>query len=736
MSELNQPLLGGKPFVKKKRKHNRKLKTSHRKTCRKIKSRHVGGGRLKTLKKAVGAYLIKHNNAISGTKKCVAVIGFFTALFDMMLLFAVSATASALISIAIVLIAGLTLYLKWRKLDLEKNIVKYQKFKILFKQIQRLIINGGARGSHMTNPRDPSSLRTVLNDAASAIRLKLFNEVNIDMGKIDRIITSLFGKVALDNIPDYTELLYMLEEKRKESLEKMKNLLFTKMNIVKSDFYIGLGNLIVALGEIVVAHLGIAGVSATAATVGITATTTMLALPALLPLCMLIFICLNGVIKDKFYTDHEKKVTGILTRVHKLAKKNGIRTKFYAAVFNGESNPLTQTFNFTINDNTPIPVILTSDMDIDLCVFEMNTQLSQYAKVIKTRENYILVSNHAETDNISVSVSSHTETDNISVTSEEDYKVLKLHGKALGQEEFDQGSDDVKDDAKDDDEDDVKDEDDDSNSIMRSFYDLYLDLLNSTPLTIYLHDDLDILLEDAEKNKVKAEAEASAATDAAAAAATDAEAAAATEAATVAKAAAKAAAAVYLTELTQVLQYLIIKLDEAKHICDNKGLDGDTFDDLSGFGGIGMGGGEHPNTPPAPVIPTSQDALSHAVWQKMQNIFKLDKNNAHMFEPLIETLISSDGGSESVVDRLLREKFKPVKLIKGLLSAIHDTPLSQKLNSLLDSLSVKQATRLSKNLKSLGRRLSKKGGYSNKKKNRHKTYKKKKKHNKTKRKHN
>ena len=107
-----------------------------------------------------------------------------------------------------------------------------------------------------------------------------------------------------------------------------------------------------------------------------------------------------------------------------------------------------------------------------------------------------------------------------------------------------------------------------------------------------------------------------------------------------------------------------------------------------------------------------------------------------MFEPLIEALISPDGGSESVVDRLLREKFKPVKLIKGLLSAIRDTPLSQKLNSLLDSLSVKQATRLSKNLKSLGRRLSKKGGYSNKKKNRHKTYKKKKKHNKTKRKHN
>ena len=311
--------------------------------------------------------------------------------------------------------------------------------------------------------------------------------------------------------------------------------------------------------------------------------------------------------------------------------------------------------------------------------------------------------------------------------------MLKLHGKALGQEEFDQGSDDVKDDAKDDDEDDVKDEDDDSNSIMRSFYDLYLDLLNSTPLTIYLHDDLDILLENAETDKVKAEANATAAT-AAAAASTDA--AAATEAATVAKAAAKAAAAVYLTELTQVLQYLIIKLDEAKHICDNKGLDGDTFDDLSGFGGIGMGGGEHPNTPPAPVIPTSQDALSHAVWQKMQNIFKLDKNNAHMFEPLIETLISSDGGSESVVDRLLREKFKPVKLIKGLLSAIRDTPLSQKLNSILDSPSVKQATRLSKNLKSLGRRLSKKGGYSNKKKNRHKTYKKKKKHNKTKRKNN
>ena len=720
MSELNQPLLGGKPFVKKKRKYNRKLKTRHRKTCRKIKSRHVGGGRLKTLKKAVGAYLIKHNNAISGTKKCVAVIGFFTALFDMMLLFAVSATASALISIAIVLIAGLTLYLKWRKLDLEKNIVKYQKFKILFKQIQRLIINGEARGQHMTNSRDPSSLRTVLNDAASAIRLKLFNEVNIDMGKIDRIITSLFGKVALDNIPDYTELLYMLEEKRKESLEKMKNLLFTKMNIVKSDFYIGLGNLIVALGEILVAHLGIAGVSATAATVGITATTTMLALPALLPLCMLIFICLNGVIKDKFYTDHEKKVTGILTRVHKLAKKNSIRTKFYAAVFNGESNPLTQTFNFTINDNTPIPVILTSDMDIDMCVTEMNKKLSEHAEVIKTREDYILVS-------------SHTETDNISVTSEEDYKVLKLHGKALGQEEFDQGSDDVKDDAKDDDEDDVKDEDDDSNSIMRSFYDLYLDLLNSTPLTIYLHDDLDILLENAETDKVKAEANATAAT-AAAAASTDA--AAATEAATVAKAAAKAADAEYLTELRRVLQYLIIKLDEAKHICDNKGLDGDTFDDLSGFGGIGMGGGEHPNTPPAPVIPTSQDALSHAVWQKMQNIFKLDKNNAHMFEPLIETLISSDGGSESVVDRLLREKFKPVKLIKGLLSAIHDTPLSQKLNSLLDSLSVKQATRLSKNLKSLGRRLSKKGGYSNKKKNRHKTYKKKKKHNKTKRKNN
>ena len=720
MSDLKQPLLGGKPFVKKKRKYNRKLKTRHRKTCRKIKSRHVGGGRLKTLKKAVGAYLIKHNNAISGTKKCVAVIGFFTALFDMMLLFAVSATASALISIAIVLIAGLTLYLKWRKLDLEKNIVKYQKFKILFKQIQRLIINGVARGQHMTNSRDPSSLRTVLNDAASAIRLKLFNEVNIDMGKIDRIITSLFGKVALDNIPDYTELLYMLEEKRKESLEKMKNLLFTKMNIVKSDFYIGLGNLIVALGEIVVAHLGIAGVSATAATVGITATTTMLALPALLPLCMLIFICLNGVIKDKFYTDHEKKVTGILTRVHKLAKKNGIRTKFYAAVFNGESNPLTQTFNFTINDNTPIPVILTSDMDIDMCVTEMNKKLSEHAEVIKTREDYILVS-------------SHTETDNISVTSEEDYKVLKLHGKALGQEEFDQGSDDVKDDAKDDDEDDVKDEDDDSNSIMRSFYDLYLDLLNSTPLTIYLHDDLDILLENAETDKVKAEANATAAT-AAAAASTDA--AAATEAATVAKAAAKAADAEYLTELRRVLQYLIIKLDEAKHICDNKGLDGDTFDDLSGFGGIGMGGGEHPNTPPAPVIPTSQDALSHAVWQKMQNIFKLDKNNAHMFEPLIETLISSDGGSESVVDRLLREKFKPVKLIKGLLSAIRDTPLSQKLNSLLDSLSVKQATRLSKNLKSLGRRLSKKGGYSNKKKNRHKTYKKKKKHNKTKRKHN
>ena len=720
MSELNQPLLGGKPFVKKKRKYNRKLKTRHRKTCRKIKSRHVGGGRLKTLKKAVGAYLIKHNNAISGTKKCVAVIGFFTALFDMMLLFAVSATASALISIAIVLIAGLTLYLKRRKLDLEKNIVKYQKFKILFKQIQRLIINGEARGQHMTNRRDPSSLRSALNDAASAIRLKLFNEVNIDMGKIDRIITSLFGKVALDNIPDYTELLYMLEEKRKESLEKMKNLLFTKMNIVKSDFYIGLGNLIVALGEILVAHLGIASVSATAATVGITATTTMLALPALLPLCMLIFICLNGVIKDKFYTDHEKKVTGILTRVHKLAKKNSIRTKFYAAVFNGESNPLTQTFNFTINGNTPIPVILTSDMDIDMCVTEMNKKLSEHAEVIKTREDYILVS-------------SHTETDNISVTSEEDYKVLKLHGKALGQEEFDQGSDDVKDDAKDDDEDDVKDEDDDSNSIMRSFYDLYLDLLNSTPLTIYLHDDLDILLENAETDKVKAEANATAAT-AAAAASTDA--AAATEAATVAKAAAKAAAAVYLTELTQVLQYLIIKLDEAKHICDNKGLDGDTFDDLSGFGGIGMGGGEHPNTPPAPVIPTSQDALSHAVWQKMQNIFKLDKNNAHMFEPLIETLISSDGGSESVVDRLLREKFKPVKLIKGLLSAIRDTPLSQKLNSLLDSLSVKQATRLSKNLKSLGRRLSKKGGYSNKKKNRHKTYKKKKKHNKTKRKHN
>ena len=720
MSELNQPLLGGKPFVKKKRKYNRKLKTRHRKTCRKIKSRHVGGGRLKTLKKAVGAYLIKHNNAISGTKKCVAVIGFFTALFDMMLLFAVSATASALISIAIVLIAGLTLYLKWRKLDLEKNIVKYQKFKILFKQIQRLIINGEARGQHMTNRRDPSSLRSALNDAASAIRLKLFNEVNIDMGKIDRIITSLFGKVALDNIPDYTELLYMLEEKRKESLEKMKNLLFTKMNIVKSDFYIGLGNLIVALGEILVAHLGIAGVSATAATVGITATTTMLALPALLPLCMLIFICLNGVIKDKFYTDHEKKVTGILTRVHKLAKKNSIRTKFYAAVFNGESNPLTQTFNFTINGNTPIPVILTSDMDIDMCVTEMNKKLSEHAEVIKTREDYILVS-------------SHTETDNISVTSEEDYKVLKLHGKALGQEEFDQGSDDVKDDAKDDDEDDVKDEDDDSNSIMRSFYDLYLDLLNSTPLTIYLHDDLDILLENAETDKVKAEANATAAT-AAAAASTDA--AAATEAATGAKAAAKAADAEYLTELRRVLQYLIIKLDEAKHICDNKGLDGDTFDDLSGFGGIGMGGGEHPNTNPAPVIPTSQDALSHAVWQKMQNIFKLDKNNAHMFEPLIETLISSDGGSESVVDRLLREKFKPVKLIKGLLSAIHDTPLSQKLNSLLDSLSVKQATRLSKNLKSLGRRLSKKGGYSNKKKNRHKTYKKKKKHNKTKRKHN
>ena len=720
MSELNQPLLGGKPFVKKKRKYNRKLKTRHRKTCRKIKSRHVGGGRLKTLKKAVGAYLIKHNNAISGTKKCVAVIGFFTALFDMMLLFAVSATASALISIAIVLIAGLTLYLKWRKLDLEKNIVKYQKFKILFKQIQRLIINGEARGQHMTNSRDPSSLRTVLNDAASAIRLKLFNEVNIDMGKIDRIITSLFGKVALDNIPDYTELLYMLEEKRKESLEKMKNLLFTKMNIVKSDFYIGLGNLIVALGEILVAHLGIAGVSATAATVGITATTTMLALPALLPLCMLIFICLNGVIKDKFYTDHEKKVTGILTRVHKLAKKNSIRTKFYAAVFNGESNPLTQTFNFTINGNTPIPVILTSDMDIDMCVTEMNKKLSEHAEVIKTREDYILVS-------------SHTETDNISVTSEEDYKVLKLHGKALGQEEFDQGSDDVKDDAKDDDEDDVKDEDDDSNSIMRSFYDLYLDLLNSTPLTIYLHDDLDILLENAETDKVKAEANATAAT-AAAAASTDA--AAATEAATVAKAAAKAADAEYLTELRRVLQYLIIKLDEAKHICDNKGLDGDTFDDLSGFGGIGMGGGEHPNTPPAPVIPTSQDALSHAVWQKMQNIFKLDKNNAHMFEPLIETLISSDGGSESVVDRLLREKFKPVKLIKGLLSAIRDTPLSQKLNSILDSPSVKQATRLSKNLKSLGRRLSKKGGYSNKKKNRHKTYKKKKKHNKTKRKNN
>ena len=720
MSELNQPLLGGKPFVKKKRKYNRKLKTRHRKTCRKIKSRHVGGGRLKTLKKAVGAYLIKHNNAISGTKKCVAVIGFFTALFDMMLLFAVSATASALISIAIVLIAGLTLYLKWRKLDLEKNIVKYQKFKILFKQIQRLIINGGARGSHMTNSRDPSSLRTVLNDAASAIRLKLFNEVNIDMGKIDRIITSLFGKVALDNIPDYTELLYMLEEKRKESLEKMKNLLFTKMNIVKSDFYIGLGNLIVALGEILVAHLGIAGVSATAATVGITATTTMLALPALLPLCMLIFICLNGVIKDKFYTDHEKKVTGILTRVHKLAKKNSIRTKFYAAVFNGESNPLTQTFNFTINGNTPIPVILTSDMDIDMCVTEMNKKLSEHAEVIKTREDYILVS-------------SHTETDNISVTSEEDYKVLKLHGKALGQEEFDQGSDDVKDDAKDDDEDDVKDEDDDSNSIMRSFYDLYLDLLNSTPLTIYLHDDLDILLENAETDKVKAEANATAAT-AAAAASTDA--AAATEAATVAKAAAKAADAEYLTELRRVLQYLIIKLDEAKHICDNKGLDGDTFDDLSGFGGIGMGGGEHPNTNPVPVIPTPQAALSHAVWQKMQNIFKLDKNNAHMFEPLIETLISSDGGSESVVDRLLREKFKPVKLIKGLLSAIRDTPLSQKLNSILDSPSVKQATRLSKNLKSLGRRLSKKGGYSNKKKNRHKTYKKKKKHNKTKRKNN
>jgi hypothetical protein len=133
----------------------------------------------------------------------------------------------------------------------------------------------------------------------------------------------------------------MLENKRKASLDKMKNPLFKKMNIVKSDFYIGLGNLIVALGEILVAHLGIASVSATAATVGITATTTAttLALPALLPLCMLIFICLNGVIKDKFYADHEKKVTRILTRVHRLAENNDIPTNFCAVVFNGDSKP-------------------------------------------------------------------------------------------------------------------------------------------------------------------------------------------------------------------------------------------------------------------------------------------------------------------------------------------------------------------------------------------------------------
>ena len=713
MSELNQPLLGGKPFVKKKRKHNRKLKTSHRKTRRKIKTRrnryyksgrHEGG---------MGKWFKERKPFFSDTSNKIRTTGNFFSLGTLIIEFfstlfsgVSGALFVALIPFITLIISGITFFIKYKKLRLEAEIIQYQKLNIVLRKLKKIDEGTSKPRFILTHG---SSMPEILWDDNHEINDILRAELRLDESLID----SIQGLQPTER--DFVLEKY-LNDKRCKALTGLNTKLFNKLDIYKNDFYITLGNMIVTgLDTWLLSSLGIALGAVQIA-------------PLVATIFMFVFVCINSAVKSFYYNIHKTNVIEILQGLYALATESGISTKFCAAVFikpiespelgsgfnSTQSVPNTQTLTLTTKRDAtgadvptavpdPVSIQLNNVSTIDECVTILKEQLGTGFTVDKDySDEYIyIISNTAGCRCSLKHVSSNPdgfrtlahiinmETEHTLPAAE---KMMPVGAAAFSQSIAIAQGDSLRFSPT------ATPPDRSLSKLIDDFYDLYLKLKSNTPLTLSLYYDLKDILPVAMAGGAGAGAGEAGAED------------------------------------EKIIHYLLIKLNEAMNVCENNGLDGDSLNDM---GDIVMTGGTgvvpEPTTNPT-TDPTPSDE---------QLIKKLTMNNiARIFPPLRtpDTMSKFEQfydychlkqSRELIVNTI--EKFNPKLFFMSLIDFNKDnSPETQRLRGVI----IRKILKLVRQ-KLTRRTLTRGGGYSNnKKKNRHKTYKKKKKHNKTKRKHN
>jgi hypothetical protein len=694
MSELNQPLLGGKPFVKKKRKHNRKLKTSHRKTRRKIKTRrnryyksgrHEGG---------MGKWFKERKPFFSDTSNKIRTTGNFFSLGTLIIEFfstlfsgVSGALFVALIPFITLIISGITFFIKYKKLHLEAEIIQYQKLNIVLQKLKKI-------------DERTSEPRFIFTQDSNMPTIQWNNPEINDILRTELRLDESFINSIQDLQP--TERNFVLEknlnDKRCKALTGLNTKLFNKLDIYKNDFYITLGNMIVTgLDTWLLSSLGIALGAVHIA-------------PLVATIFMFVFVCINSAVKSFYYNIHKTNVIRILQGLYTLATESSISTKFCAAVF---INPIkspelgsgfnstqsvhnTQTLTLTtkrdatgadVHTDVPDPVSIQLDnvSTIDDCVTTLTEQLGTGFTVAKDyNDEYIyIISNtpgcmcyleHDTSNPDGFRTLAHL----INMETEHQLPAAQImmpvgavafsQSRAIVQGDIQMFSPTA------------TPPDRPLSNLIDDFYDLYLKLKSNTPLTLSLYYDLNDRL-----SKAEAEAEAK----------------------------------------KKIIHYLLIKLNEAMNVCENNGLDGDSLNDM---GDIVMTGGtgvvpEPTTNPTTDPTPSDEQLIKKLTMDTIARIFPPLRTPDTMskFEQFYDYCHLKQS-RELIVNTI--EKFNPKLFFMSLIDFNKDnSPETQRLRGVI----IRKILKLVRQ-KLTRRTLTRGGGYSNNKK--------KKKHNKTKRKHN